>query len=334
MLDIFNDNSFSNLELSAAIQVVPNNYGILQRMNAFPDKPVRTRSIVIERKDGQLNLLPTQPVGGPATQGTSSKRVLRNFTIPHIPYEDVILAADVQGIRAFGSDTQLAAVQDLVLEKLTAAANKHYITREFHKWGALRGTVLDADGSVILDLFDEFGVTEKVIDFAFSSAGTDVAAKVREIKQYVEEQAMGLMYDGIHVFCSPEFFNALVGHQKVEKFYTAFNNGTLLNQDQRSGFPFQGVMFEQISASATDAAGTVRKFVPANTARVFLKGAPGLYATYNAPADFIETVNTPGQVLYASQEVMKHNRGVEIHTQSNPLPLCTRPELLVKLTMS
>ena len=216
MLTIFDDNSFSNVELTDAINIVPNKYGRLQQLNVFPDKPVRTRIVAIERKNGVLNLLPTKPVGAPATLGTVGKRDMLNYSIPHIPYEDVILAADVQGVRRFGSDNELAAVMDLVNEKQIVAADKHYLTREFHRWGALNGEILDADGSTILDLFEEFDVEEQEIDFALTTSTTDVAAKVRQLKRYVETNAMGLMYQGIHTMCSPGFFDALFGHPKVE----------------------------------------------------------------------------------------------------------------------
>lgn len=53
-----------------------------------------------------------------------------------------------------------------------------------------------------------------------------------------------------------------------------------------------------------------------------------------APADFNETVNTLGQPLYAKQDSRKFERGTDLHTQSNPLPMCHRPGVLVKLTMS
>jgi len=54
----------------------------------------------------------------------------------------------------------------------------------------------------------------------------------------------------------------------------------------------------------------------------------------NAPADFNETVNTPGLPLYAKLAPRKFERGWDIHTQSNPLPLCRRPEVLVKVYSS
>jgi hypothetical protein len=56
------------------------------------------------------------------------------------------------------------------------------------------------------------------------------------------------------------------------------------------------------------------------------------FGTYFAPADFNETVNTLGQPLYAKQEPRKFDRGTDLHTQSNPLPMCHRPGVLVKLS--
>ena len=56
------------------------------------------------------------------------------------------------------------------------------------------------------------------------------------------------------------------------------------------------------------------------------------FRTYFAPADFNETANTLGLPLYAKQEPRKFGRGTDLHTQSNPLPICLRPEVLVKGT--
>jgi len=41
-----------------------------------------------------------------------------------------------------------------------------------------------------------------------------------------------------------------------------------------------------------------------------------------------------GQPLYAKQEPRDFGRGTDLHTQSNPLPMCHRPSLLVKVVAS
>jgi hypothetical protein len=50
-----------------------------------------------------------------------------------------------------------------------------------------------------------------------------------------------------------------------------------------------------------------------------------------APADFVETANTIGLPRYAKQAAdQQFARWVMLHVQSNPLPICTRPRVLLK----
>ena len=100
----------------------------------------------------------------------------------------------------------------------------------------------------------------------------------------------------------------------------------------RSGFTFGGITFEEYRGQASDINGTVRKFIAPGEAHAFPLGTVDTFGTYLAPADFNETVNTLGQPLYAKQEPRKFERGTDLHTQSNPLPMCHRPGVLVKLT--
>jgi len=57
---------------------------------------------------------------------------------------------------------------------------------------------------------------------------------------------------------------------------------------------------------------------------MFPKNVPSMWLEVIAPANFMETVGTSGQLIYAKQNIMKNDVGVELHTQSNYLPLCTR----------
>jgi hypothetical protein len=59
----------------------------------------------------------------------------------------------------------------------------------------------------------------------------------------------------------------------------------------------------------------------------------GIFKTYFAPADFLETVNTVGLPLYAKVAVdPEFGRWARIHTQSNPLALCLRPRAVIRIT--
>jgi len=330
----FADPAFSMTALTAAINILPNTYGKIERMNLMPVRPVRFRQIAIEEKNGVLNLLPTLPVGAPGTLGARGKRKLRSFTVPHIPHDDVVLPEEVQGIRAFGAENETQALADVLTDHLAAMRGKHAITLEHLRMGALKGVILDADGSVLYDLYAEFGITAKSVDFLLGAAGTDVKAKCLEVVRHIEDNLRGEFMTSVHALVAPEFFDALTSHPKVESAYARWMDGAALRDDMRGGFPFGGITFEEYRGQATDAAGTVRRFIAAGEGHAFPLGTSDTFATYVAPADFNETANTLGRPLYAKQEPRKFDRGTDLHTQSNPLPMTHRPGVLVKVFSS
>ena len=88
------------------------------------------------------------------------------------------------------------------------------------------------------------------------------------------------------------------------------------------------------ACQASNVEGSVVRFIAPGEAHCFPLGTVDTFGTYFAPADFNETVNTLGEPIYAKQEPRKFERGTDLHTQSNPLPMCHRPGVLVKLTMA
>lgn len=244
--------------------------------------------------------------------------------------QSVVLPEEVQGIRAFGSKTEAMAIADVLTDHLTTMRNKHAITLEHLRMGALKGKILDADGSVLYNLFDEFDITEKVVNFGLSTANTNVKAKCLEVVRHIEDSLRGEVMSGIHALVSAEFFDALTNHPSVKEAYERWQEGAFLRDDFRSGFPFGGITFEEYRGQATDPNGTVRRFIAQGEGHAFPVGTAESFVTYFAPADFNETVNTLGRPLYAKQELRRFDRGTDLHTQSNPLPLCLRPAVLVK----
>lgn len=333
MQNPFDNPGFAMASLTAAINLLPNRYGRLEQLNLFPAKPVRTRQIIIEEYAGKLNLLPTRPVGSPGTVGERGTRKLRSFVIPHIPHDDVVLPEEVQGIRAFGSETEMEAISGVMARHLETMRNKHAITLEHLRMGALKGQILDADGSTIYDLFGEFGLSQETIGFDLANGNSDIKGRCYDLLTAIEDKLQGEFMTGVHVLCSPEFFRALTTHKEVKTAYTNWQQGIMLISDVRSGFTYTGVTFEEYRGQASDGNGTVRKFIAPGEAHAFPLGTVDTFGTYFAPADFNETVNTLGQSLYAKQEPRKFERGTDLHTQSNPLPMCHRPAVLVKVTV-
>ena len=328
----FSMDAFGAVALTASINLLPNRYGRIEEMGLMSFRPVRLRNIAIEERNGVLSLLPTAVVGSPGTIGTRGKRAIRSFVIPHIPHDDVVLPEEVQGIRAFGSEGELAALADVLAMHLQSMRDKHAITLEHLRMGALKGVILDADGSTLYNLYNEFGITAKTIAFDLASPSTDVKAKCMELKRHIEDNLRGEFMTGVHCLVSAEFFDALTSHTKVVKAWELWQQGEALRADQRKGFTFAGITFEEYRGQATDPDGNVRRFIASAEGHAFPTGTSQTFSTYCAPADFNESVNTLGQPLYAKQQSRDFERGTDLHTQSNPLPMCHRPGVLIKVT--
>lgn len=331
MLDYFNNDVFGLTSLTNAINLLPFVPSRIGQMGLFSSTGVNTTTVVLEEKNGILSLLPTKHRGANNnTQAKDEKRVVRSFVVPHIPYDDTILAASIQNVRQFGSNDRLQSLVQVVNDKMSQMRQDHEVTLEYHRIGAIKGVILDADGSTtIYDLFNEYGVTRPSVNFDLEDQTTDIRAKCVEVLRAIEEALGARMYQGVHAMCGASFFDDFIGHEYVRDAYHRYQDSINLRNDVRKGFEFGGITFEEYRGKI----GNV-DFVPDTEANFFPVGVPGLFVTYNAPADFVETVNTLGLPIYAKQERLKFDKGIEIHTQSNPLCLCTQPKVLVQGTAS
>lgn len=327
--DIFKNDAFAVQSLTESINKLPYRPARIGSMGLFETAGVATTSVLIEEKAGLLTLLPTKLRGEPASVGRGEKRTARSLAIPHIPHEDVVKPEDVQNVRAFGSASELEGVAQVVNDRLALMRQCHEVTLEYHRMGALHGLLLDSNGSTeIYNFFTQFGVSETTVNFALGTATTDVRDKCLDVLRAIEAAlGDGAMYDHVHAFCGATWFSAFVGHPYVQDAYHRYRDSENNRNDPRAGFQFGGITFEEYRGTVSGVG-----FINAAQARFFPVGAPNLFKTYNAPADFMETVNTIGLPVYAKQELMPFGRGVTLHTQSNPLCLCNRPACLIKGT--
>lgn len=359
VLDVFQGNAFNLVSLTDAINIAPFKPSRISAMGLFEEQGVTQRTIIIEERDGVLQLIPTAPYGAPAPLSKKRERRARNFMANHLPLDDTVLAAEVQGIRAFGSQSETEGVVQVVNGKLAVCRQSHELTLEWHRMGALKGIVFDADGTTVLhDLYQEFGVMKTPdMDWDIHTAGTSQKAKCLAAKRLIEDALGAAPYDHIHAFCGDAWFDMFVEHTLVKAAYerwssqvaaalavagagagvssgvTAGGVGAFLREDQRKGFPFGGIVFENYRGKIVTpgrTTTTTTNFIATDECRLFPVGVPGLFKTYFAPADFIETINTVGRPYYAKQQLMDMDRGVNLHTQSNPLCVCTRPRVLIR----
>ena len=329
-LSIFEGDEFSRISMTAAInqpiegQAVPTNLDGL-----FDEEGVTTTAVFIERERDSLTLVPAAERGSPSDPTTGGQRDMIPFQTIHLPTNAVIRADEVQGIRAFGTESELETVQALVDKRLLKMRQRIDSTIRYQRAGVLTGKVYDADGSrVLLDLYARFGIEEQTVAFSMAAAASKLLQKVTDAKRKAEDAVGGTgIITGWLGVCGRNWFDAFTNHDSVQKAYDRWNDGQFLREDNRKGFSFGGVNWEEFYGKVGDIT-----FIDPDVAYLVPVGVDGLFITRYAPADYMETVNTTGVPYYASQEPLRHNKGIDLEAQSNPLSLCTLPRAIIKLT--
>lgn len=348
--DIFNSDAFSLTSLTATISNVdhvPGRAGELAFTGA--GEGVSTLSVAIEQQNETLTLVPTTPRHAPAPNIKQNKRTMFNLGIPQVKLEDTINAASIQGVRAFGSTDELIGAQTVINQSINKQAQAHDLTLENLRLGALRGEVLDADGSTLVNLFTLFGVTQPDDINFYDVFLTPEQQKtqlhtlrthVQKISRFIKRNAKspGAERGRVWAFCGDNFFDNLVESTRFVWDGWAAAERKLGDNYVGTVYEFAGVMWENYAGTddASDATdplvstqGTVG--IAPDECQFFLTGVPGLYAEYYAPADFMETANTIGLPRYAKVAPDRDfNRFVKLHTQQNVMPICTRPRTLLR----
>ncbi|MBR8393494.1 major capsid protein [Burkholderia cenocepacia] len=324
---LFQDDAFSLSSLSAAINEQPYVPGRIGTLGLFEEDGITTTTIQIERDGDTLSLVAAGERGSPASVVVGSKRQMIPFNTVHLPQRAVIKADEIQNLRAFGSETELEALQTVVNRRLAKMRRQLDATHEFHRIGAIKGAVLDADGkTVLIDLLQYFGIGQTVIPFELGKADTEIRVKCVEVQDAIEDALGATTYTGVRVLCGRVFWNKLIAAKTVKETYLATAMAASLRGDARDAFDFGGCTFERYRGRVGDVG-----YVADDEAHAIPEGVPDLFITRFAPADYVEAVNTTGIPYYAKQELMDFGKGVEIEAQSNPIHLCTRPKALVKL---
>jgi hypothetical protein len=199
--------------------------------------------------------------------------------------------------------------------------------------GAVQGLVKDADGSTLFNLFTDFGESQITAALAVDD-GTDVPNGLRLSIQAAQRQAEAELgaapVTGWTVICGPTFFDNLQKDLNYTK-NTRFEDAAMLSRTQGASasersFTYAGVRFVEYRGGTAYIADADGFLIPEGS---------DIFRTYYAPADFIETVNTLGMPAYAKIVADDElNRWVRIHTQCNPLVLCLRPRVVVKLSVT
>lgn len=328
-LDVFRQRAFHTLELTAALNKEPYLPQLLGSLDLFEVRRVRTKTVAVEQKEGGLTIIPTSPRGAPVEQSQADKRDIRDFRTVRIAEGDRITADEVQDIRAFGTESELMQVQQEVADRLRGLRRNVDLTHEHMRLGAIKGEVLDADGSTIRNWFNEWGVSQpSEVNFELGTDTTDVRSKCNGIVRAVAKEAKGLWtpQTEVHALAGDNFFDQLTSHPSVRDTFKNWSAAADLRRGNAfQAFPFGGIMWHNYRG--TDDGTTVS--VGTDKAHFFPVNAPGAFQVAYSPAETFDFANTRGQEMYAMVlPDERRNAFVDIEVYSYPLHICTRPKML------
>jgi hypothetical protein len=193
--------------------------------------------------------------------------------------------------------------------------------------------LLDADGSVIYNFFDEFGFaapTEVGFNLAANVANS-LRPLINSIVRSMARASKGAMTAASTVvaLCGDQFYDDFVVHPDVEKTYLNWAAAEELRNGGQgaafSSFPFAGV--EWINYRGSDDNSTIA--VPTDKVKFFPRNAPGVFERGLSPAEDFPSLGTEGKEMYVKPIFdIQREEWWRQEVTSYPLYVCKRPEVL------
>lgn len=324
MVDPFLGTGFDLTSLTASI----NNLKFQPRRMAsfFEESGVSTTTVTVEERNGILSILTPQQRGASGTILSGESRKMLPFVIPHIPVRDNLLADEIQGIRAFGSENLNEVLTTRLNEKLQYMRNSIDYTSESHRVSAVKGNYIDANGDE-QSLFTAFSVSQQTKALGLSTSNSSsIRGKMFDVQKKINSALDGVPWSGMTVLCGDTFWDALITDKDTNATYLNQVQAAELRGNPVGSFAAFGANWEWYRGTSSVNLGSDAYVIPT--------GVPGLCITRYAPANYNETVNTIGLPYYVKSELLKFGKGYELEAQSNQLNIITRPAAIIKLTVS
>ena len=347
MLDIFNSDAFSAMELTSFVDRHPFLPTGIGSLGIFDPLPIRTTALSVEERNGVLVLIPTTARGAPGTERATEKRKMRYFESFRLRHSDTLYATELQNVREFVGDkgaavTVLMQVQTEMARRLTGptglTSNMEY-TWEYHRLGAVQGLLQDADGSTLYNWFTEFGITPATeIGFNLAAGATPSGASVGTIRplcngviRAMKRASKGAWTPSTKVvaLCGDTFYDQFTNHYDVKQTFLNWAAAKDLREGAQfnafSEFTFGDITWMNYRGS--DDNSTIA--IPTDKVKFIPVGAPGVFQVAWAPGEGIQHVNQPGRPLIV-QPILDRDRNEHIRFElsSYPLHICTRPDML------
>lgn len=329
-------NNFEVSDWTTELVTIPNQWGTIGQLGLFQEEGVEANVVQFEEitKDG--GLLVDMVRGQRAAVGKDASRKVRSWPIPHFPYDEYISPSDIKGKRAYaneGAEETLAAVRARKLERV---AQNHAWTLEYARAKLLTvGDVYAPNGTVVMNYFTEFGVSQTSVDMLFGTPTTQQIGKIEAGIAQIQDNMFGSNYNGYVGLCSPGFFAKLISHATVVNAYQYYTStqeplrtrlgGALTT---RRTFEYGGVLWIEMRDNYAG-----NPLITAGEA-VLIPTGSDIFKTYFAAANKFDLQGTLGERMYAFEYPGQKGDKIEIESESNFLNAVTRPACVVRMYSS
>ncbi|MBU2113711.1 MAG: major capsid protein [Gammaproteobacteria bacterium] len=329
----FADPHFQLGSLTAAINEAQSAPTVLASLGLFQEEGITTTTFQVEYDGEVLSLVDSAERGQVVQDAKKANRKLATFSTVHLPATFSIKADEITNVRAFGTQSETQAIQQVVNQKLAHQRQRLVATRELMRAGAITGKVMGANGQILHNIYTAFGITEPDA-VVFDPAAKKTKTMLSKAKSDAKKKLGQAMVQRWFLVCGANFFDKYSEAADVVTYLQNRNGNSNDNvADMTDGLDFHNVLAFRYDASVLNEAGAEVKFIGDNEAYL-VPMVPGLFIGRNAPADYTDTVGTVGLPFYAYVEPMAMKKGVSGEAQSNPFYLCTRPLAIQKFTVT
>lgn len=335
IVDVLNNDAFSTASMTGAVNQHSTNPSELLSSDLFVKTPVHSNVVGVEHRQGKFNIAAIDDRGDDIETSGDDDRTIRHFKTKRISKKVRIMASELQFLTQFGSNMQ-GAVESLQahlarrIDGPTGLKAQCSNALELMQLGATQGKVVDRDGRVIWNFYNEFEIAPPP-EIVLGLSSVDNGAYRKKIESTVtrplRRRAQGLNAASPIALCGESFWDKKMANSEFRKtFETQQESSELRGATLGSEVKFAGVIWKEYFGS--DAPSAIR--VHDEKAILVPGGQTGMFEHVLSPAEGFDDLGTEGQdwYMYIDRDPSSRNAYIDVFLMTYPGMFNNRPDLV------
>lgn len=336
---VFDGDPFTQASMIRGIEKRPYIPNGLDAVIGFEPVSVSSRQVYIGQKNYTPGIIQTTLRGAPLEAVTRPTLNYRPIGIPRVGALDQLFAHEIADLLPLEDESDEDIVAARIAEMWETLIDSLSLTEENMRLGALNGSVLDKDGTTIVNYHTEFGVAvPAAVDLTLDDPAMTIGALIEKIGSLLTIPISRASATGsgagvrMRALCGDTFWFKLIGHPAVTATYANYAAAAALREMKVwESFTFGNV--EWFHYRGTDDGTSIS--INTNQAKVFPYGLRGMFQHIMGPADeFLDGQRRRG-VRYTPILVrdIHRNQWVQPEIYAYPLFVNARPDLVLTATV-